>query len=124
MKKIGGENNLVLDINEGHWSQNFKYDGKATKHLQCKEGAIQAEGDAHNSNVLVWGEIKQSTNQKWNIRYLEDRENVIDPLVMLEKTYGMRLNKEFHIQSKMASGRYIDILDGKFELRTSNGFAT
>lgn len=124
VKDNGGLRNLILDINEGHWSQNFKYDGKATKHLICKEGAIQAEGDTHGSNIMVWGAIKQSKNQKWTIRYLPGRENVIDPLVMLEKTYGMRLNKEFHIATRMASGRYIDILNGKFVLRTANGFAS
>jgi len=76
--------------------------------------------DAESRKIIVWtkhGKI----NQQWDVIYVDDWKG--DPVKgELNERFGLYVERPFYIVSKLASGRYIDLINNKnFVIKTRNG---
>lgn len=79
---------------------------------------ISGNNDNENQNIEV-SKKKGVLNQQWDILYVD--EMAPEPAKgQLNKDFGMYVQRPFHIVSKMASGRYLDIHGKNLVIRTQN----
>jgi hypothetical protein len=75
--------------------------------------------DQENRDIIVWkkhGKI----NQQWDVIYAEHWKR--DPKKgELNKRFGLYVERDFYIVSRMRSGRYLDALNRNFVIKTRNG---
>jgi len=60
-------------------------------------------------------------NQQWDIVYVDEWKG--EPKKgELNKDFGLYVERDFHVVSEMADGRYVDLINNRnFALKTSNG---
>lgn len=83
---------------------------------------IQSNKDAENVNVGI-GRRRNTLNQRWEITYAN--KLVIDIAYKkgeLNKEFGLYVERQFSVISRMAAGRYLDIVGNKLVIKRRNGF--
>jgi len=80
---------------------------------------VQGNYDAENRNVLMWNK-HNGLNQQWDIVYVKDMPD--EPKKgELNKDFNFKVDTDFHVVSKMSSGRYLDFLGRNLVIKTPNG---
>jgi hypothetical protein len=83
---------------------------------------VHAGRDEENRDIIVWkkhGKI----NQQWDVIYANQWQR--EPRKgELNKDFGLYVERDFHIVSRMRTGRYVDLVSNNFVLKRSNGFKT
>jgi hypothetical protein len=78
--------------------------------------------DAENRNLVVHGRHGR-INQQFDLIYAENWRE--DPKKgQLNRYFGLYVERDFHIQSGLSAGRYIDILGRNLVIKTQNGRKT
>jgi len=62
-------------------------------------------------------------NQRWTIVYV-DEDKPEPKKGELNKDFGLYVEREFHVVTFMASGRYLDLINNNIVLKTPNGFSS
>jgi hypothetical protein len=80
---------------------------------------VQGAHDSENRNILMWNK-HNGLNQQWDIIYVKDMP--AEPKKgEMNTDFNFKVDTNFHIVSKMASGRYLDILGNNIVIKTANG---
>jgi hypothetical protein len=97
----------------------FRYQGAQIVNEKGKAMDVQGGHDSENRNILMWNKHK-GLNQQWDIIYVKDMP--AEPKKgEMNTDFNFKVDTTFHIVSKMASGRYLDILGNNIVIKTSNG---
>jgi hypothetical protein len=83
---------------------------------------VQSNKDAENVNIGI-GKRRNTLNQRWEITYSD--KLVIDITYKkgeLNKEFGLYVERQFSVVSRMATGRYLDIVGNKLVIKRRNGF--
>jgi hypothetical protein len=103
------------------WFQLFRYE-ENTQQIKNERGKVldvQGGQDIENRRILMWNPHK-GLNQKWEIIYVKDMPR--EPRKgEMNKQFGFIVESDFHLQTKMKSGRYLDRLGNNAVLKTPNG---
>ena len=92
--------------------------GFLTIEKEGKVADISGGVDAENRNILVWNKHGK-INQQWDIVYVEDWNE--PKKGELNKDFGFYVERDFHLESKLGSNRYLDILGRNLVIKTPNG---
>jgi len=83
---------------------------------------VQGNHDSENRNVLMWNR-HNGLNQQWDIIYVKDMP--AEPKKgEWNKDFNFMVDTTFHVVSKMAQGRYLDILGRNLVIKTRNSRKT
>lgn len=82
--------------------------------------AVSGGQDTEGRNVVVAAK-KGGLNQQWDIILQKDMPAELKKGEM-NKQWGMRVDEDFHIVTRMRSGRYIDLIGTDAVLKTPNSF--
>jgi hypothetical protein len=74
--------------------------------------------DAENRDIYMWNKHGK-INQQWDLVYMKDWKGEPGNGEM-NKDFGLRVNKDFHIISGLSRGRYIDYLGRDLIIKTQN----
>lgn len=83
---------------------------------------VQSNKDAENVNIGI-GKRRNTLNQRWEITYAN--KLVIDITYKkgeLNKQFGLYVERQFSVVSRMSSRRYLDIVGNKIVIKRRNGF--
>jgi hypothetical protein len=93
------------------------------KYLTNEKGKVMwVQGDADIEQRYIYTQNRKNhVSQQWDIIYANQWKR--DPKKgELNKRFGLYVERDFHIVSRMSSGRYIDLLPNRnFVLKTRNG---
>jgi hypothetical protein len=84
------------------------------------QGPIK-DADQNNRYIKLTTDKKQSLTRLWRIVYVKDMPKELKKGQM-DRDFGFRVNKDFHIVSKMGEHRYVDLISNNVVLKTPNGF--
>jgi hypothetical protein len=105
------------------WWQLFKVDGEFI--VNEKGGVMDVQGgvDAENRNIIVHKKHGK-VNQRWKIIYVDEYEK--EPTKgQMNKKFGLIVDKDFYIVSKLSSHRYLDLINNRnMVIKTPNGRRT
>jgi hypothetical protein len=113
---------LVISTTNARWFQLFRYQDGYLVNERGKVVDVSGGRDMENQNIHMWNK-HGGENQQWDIWYADE----LPPELKkgdLNKDWGFRIDTDFHIESKMASKRYIDFLSNNAVLKTPNGRKT
>jgi hypothetical protein len=80
---------------------------------------VQGDADEENRQIYV-DTRKNKTSQQWDIIYADQWKR--DPRKgELNKRFGLYVERDFYIISRMRTGRYLDALNRNFVIKTRNG---
>jgi hypothetical protein len=81
---------------------------------------INGNVDAENRNVEIY-QKHGKINQQWDLVYADEWKGEPDTGDMNDD-FGLIVNTDFYVVSKLPSGRYLDIIDTRnFAIKTRNG---
>jgi hypothetical protein len=83
--------------------------------------AVQSKSDTENRAVVREAK-KDEDYQKWAVRYVDVTGPF--PTKGYSKEWGMYINRPFHIQTRHASGRFLDSISNRLVIKTRNGRPT
>jgi hypothetical protein len=86
---------------------------------------MEVQGKADNENQYLYASKRDNgIHQQWDIIYADQWKR--DPRKgELNKRFGLYVERDFHIISRMGTGRYLDLLPNRyFYLKTRNGRKT
>jgi hypothetical protein len=83
--------------------------------------AVQSKLDYENRQ-LVRENRNTEIHQQWDILYLDAAKPI--PTSGYSKVWGMYINRPFHIQTQMSSGRFIDLISNRYVIKTPNNRTT
>jgi hypothetical protein len=86
---------------------------------------MEVQGKADNENQYLYASKRDNgIHQQWDIIYADQWKR--DPIKgELNKRFGLYVERDFHIITRMRSGRYLDLLPSRnFYLKTRNGRKT
>jgi hypothetical protein len=86
---------------------------------------MEVQGKADNENQYLYASKRNNQiHQQWDIIYADQWKR--DPIKgELNKRFGLYVERDFHIVSRMRSGRYLDLLPNRyFYTKTRNGRKT
>jgi hypothetical protein len=104
----------------------FKYES-STGHIVNEKGKIvevQGNGlvaDQENRNIGVTDSKSHELKNQWDITYVKDMEAELKTGA-LNKDFGLKIGTDFHIVTKMGSGRYVDLISNNLVIKTPNSF--
>jgi len=114
-------NNLACRPTTSRWMQMFRYQDSHILNDKMRNKAMDVQGayDAENRNILMWNR-HNGLNQQWDIVYVKDMPE--EPKKgELNKDFNFKVDTDFHVVTKMASGRYLDFLGRNLVIKTPNG---
>ena len=84
---------------------------------------VEGGVDGENKNVMVYNKHGK-INQQWDVIYVDEYEK--EPVKgELNKRFGLYVERDFYVISKLPSGRYLDLLDNRrMAIKTRNGRKT
>jgi hypothetical protein len=83
--------------------------------------AVQSNLDQETRQIVREKENKL-IGQEWDILYLDSSKS--PPTSGYSNTWGMYINRPFHIQSAHSSGRFLDSISNRIVIKTRNGKPT
>jgi hypothetical protein len=85
--------------------------------------AVQGAVDGENRNIVVENR-NGKVHQRWRIIYVDEYEK--EPTKgQLNKKFGLYVERDFYVVSKLPSGRYLDLINNRnFVIKTPNGRRT
>jgi len=117
---IRGGNAYVYKT-DSRWYQLWKYEDEHFVNEKGQVLAIQSKLDTENRQV-----VRENKNdedyQKWTVRYVDVTGPF--PTSGYSKNWGMHINRPFHIQTQMSSGRFLDHISNRMVIKTRNGRPT
>jgi hypothetical protein len=98
----------------------FRYRGGFLVNEHGKVMDIDKNRDFENQNIQVWNKHGR-LNQQWDVTYVDQWEK--EPTKgQLNKDFGIVVERNFYVVSRMRSGRYLDVVDGRnIVIKTRNG---
>jgi hypothetical protein len=116
-------NNLNLSPTNSRWFQIFRYNnGYISVEKVNKVMDVSSNRDVENQNIHMWKK-HNGLNQQWDIVYVKDIP--AEPKKgEWNRDFGFKVDTDFHIVTRMRSGRYIDILGRNMVLKTPNNRRT
>jgi exoribonuclease R len=98
----------------------FKMSGAYLTNIQNNKVAwVHADQDQESRHIYV-DTRKNKTSQQWDIIYAEHWKR--DPKKgELNRRFGLYVERDFYIISRLRSGRYLDALNRNFVIKTRNG---
>jgi len=101
------------------WFQMFRFKNNNIVNERGLVMDVSSNRDAENQNIHMWNK-HNGLNQQWDIIYVDEMPP--EPKKgELNKDFGLYVGRDFYIVSKMASGRYLDILGNNMVIKTPNG---
>jgi hypothetical protein len=84
---------------------------------------VHGNRDDENRDIIVW-KRHGGRNQQWDVIYANQWKR--DPIKgELNKEFGLYVERDFYIVSRLRSGRYLDLMPNRrFYLKTRNGQKT
>jgi len=79
---------------------------------------INGARDRENEQIILWKK-HNGINQQWDVQYVDDLPKELKKGDM-NKEFGMKIESDFHIVTKMGSGRFIDRVGNDVVLKTPN----
>jgi len=80
---------------------------------------VHGNRDDENRDIIVWNR-HGGRNQQWDVVYADQWKR--DPIKgELNKEFGLYVERDFYIVSRMKTGRYLDLISNKFVIKTRNG---
>jgi hypothetical protein len=83
---------------------------------------VSGNRDSENQNIHMWKK-HGGRNQQWDVVY-KDQWKGEPKKGELNTEYGMYVERDMYIVSRMRSGRYLDILGRNIVIKTKNGRRT
>lgn len=83
--------------------------------------AVQSKIDNQNRQVVRENKVDEDY-QKWNILYVDAAKP--EPTKGYSKSWGMYINRSFHIVSELPSNRYMDYISNRLVIKTANARPT
>jgi hypothetical protein len=81
---------------------------------------VQSQHDSENRRLVMVNKDNRRVGQKWEVIYVKDMPR--EPRKgEMNKEFGFIVENDFHLQTKMKSGRYLDRLGNNAVLKTPNG---
>jgi hypothetical protein len=94
-------------------------------YLTCERNgkvmAVQGDIDAE-SRYLYSMKRKNHNSQRWDVIYKDQWK--FYKKGDFHKDYGMYIERDFYIVSRMTGGKYLDLISNKFHVKTRNGRKT
>lgn len=83
---------------------------------------VSGGSDTENRNVIMYNK-HNGLNQQWDIIYVDEMKP--EPKKgELNTDFNFIVERDFHIQTRMSSGRYLDRVGNNVVLKTPNGRST
>ena len=122
IQNAGSSSNLQIWSTNGRWFQMFRLKGQNIVNEHGKVFDVSGGQDRENQNIIVWNK-HNGLNQRWNIVYADqDKEEPKDGEFLPD--FGVYAGRHFYVQTRLESGRYIDIVGNAILIKTPNGFDT
>jgi hypothetical protein len=81
---------------------------------------INGNVDAEQRNIEIY-QKHGKINQQWDLVYADDWKGEPGP-GELNEDFGLVVDRDFYVVSKMSSGRYLDLINNRnFVIKTRNG---
>jgi hypothetical protein len=98
----------------------FRYQNSFLVNERGKVMDVHGNRDDENRDIIVWKK-HGGLNQQWDIIFKDKYPK--DPTKgQLNKDFGLYVDRTFHIVTRMRSGRYLDVVDGRnLVIKTRNG---
>jgi hypothetical protein len=82
---------------------------------------MEVQGKADNENQYIYASKRNNQiHQQWDVIYADQWKR--DPKKgELNKRFGLYVQRDFHIVSRMGRHRYLDVISRKFVIKTRNG---
>jgi len=112
---------LQLSTSTARWWQLWSY--KSFQWINMKGGIINASEDEEGAEI----KIEKTGFKEWSSKFTIYYADKMPPEIKkgdLDPTWGIKHDVTFHIVTKMPTHRYLDMVDGKFVIKTPNGFKT
>jgi len=95
-------------------------------YLTCERNGkvmhVQGDIDAE-SRYIYSGKKKNHASQQWTIIYADQWKR--DPKKgELNKRFGLYVERDFYVVSRLGSGKYLDLISNKHVIKTRNGRKT
>jgi uncharacterized protein YneR len=98
----------------------FRYRSGFLQNERGKVMDVHGNRDEENRNIIVWNK-HGGLNQQWDLIY-KDQYPKEPTKGQLNKDFGLVVERDFYIVTRMSSGRYVDIVDGRnLVIKTRNG---
>jgi hypothetical protein len=102
---------------DSRWYQHWHYDKGWFVNEKKQVIAIQSKLDYENRQI-----VRENRNtemyQQWDILYLDAAKPI--PTSGYSKVWGFYINRPFHIQTQMTSGRFMDYISNRLVIKTPN----
>ena len=79
---------------------------------------VQSRLDHQNRQVVREARQDKWISQQWDILYVDASKAV--PTSGYSKVWGMYINRPFHIQTSLSSGRFMDYVSNRVVIKTPN----
>jgi hypothetical protein len=79
---------------------------------------VSGGSDTENRNIIMYNKHGR-INQQWNLVYVDEMPKALGK-GDFDKEYGMKIETDFHIVSRMSSKRYLDRIGYDVVLKTPN----
>jgi hypothetical protein len=101
----------------------FRYRSGFVQNERGKVMDVHGNRDDENRDIIVWNKHGR-LNQQWDLIYKDQYPK--DPTKgQLNKDFGLIVERDFHIVTRMRSGRYVEVIDGRnLVIKTRNGNKT
>ena len=98
----------------------FRLEGAFIVNEKGKVFDVSGGVDAENRNIIVYNKHGK-INQQWDVIYADEYPE--EPKKgELNKDFGLYVEREFHVITKLPSNRYLDLINNtKFVIKTPNG---
>jgi hypothetical protein len=98
----------------------FRYRSGFLVNERGKVMDVHGNRDEENRDIIVWNKHGR-TNQQWDLIY-KDQYPKEPKKGEYNKDFGLYVERDFHIVTRMRSGRYLDVVDGRnLVIKTRNG---
>jgi len=119
IQNAGRSSNLQIWKTNARWFQLFRYQNSYIFNERGKHVEVQSNRDVENQNVAL-GNKNGGLNQQWEVVYAD--ELVIEyKKGELNPDFGLYVEREFSVLTKMQSGRYMDVINHSVVIKTRNG---
>jgi hypothetical protein len=97
----------------------FRMRGSFLTNEKGKVMDVHGNRDEENRDIIVWKK-HGGLNQQWDVIYAD--KWIRDPVKgELNKKFGLYVERDFYIVSRMRAGRYLDLIGRDFVIKTRNG---
>jgi hypothetical protein len=96
-------------------------DGHYMTNERGKVWTVQSGNDAENRMIISEPRGNNKVEQRWRVVYVDEYEE--EPTKgQLNKKFGLYVEREFYIVSKLPSGRFLEVPDNRnMAIKTRNG---